>query len=381
MRETMIALELLSLVTLGIILIGSAVAIKNKRSRNAYFNSCVGVVMTAEFVDMLAWWFNGRSDLTNLIYMLNFLAYILGYSMGIAFVFYLWMLIKETQDVPKWIYKMVLGVGVVYMLLFIFAELNNKIFSVVNGNYLVGEWYPFSQLYHYFCMTVFLVMILYYAKYLGTLCTMACLSYLVLPLISILLHLVWPQYSFTYIAYTLSMVIIYVMIQADYEKEYIVRENSLIEASTRDALTGLYNRRAYDMACNQMKKFDKVGVFFCDANGLKKTNDEQGHQAGDRLLLNVANGLIDIFSRNQVFRISGDEFVVMCPNMTYEVFHAQGISLKAFVRRNGMPIASVGEAYGNGVDTFQLIKEAEQQMYIDKERFYHDFPRMERRNR
>nr|MCR4998340.1 GGDEF domain-containing protein [Lachnospiraceae bacterium] len=213
------------------------------------------------------------------------------------------------------------------------------------------------------------------------LCTMACLSYLVLPLISILLHLVWPQYSFTYIAYTLSMLIIYVMIQADYEKEYIVRENSLIEASTRDALTGLYNRRAYDMACNQMKKFDKVGVFFCDANGLKKTNDEQGHQAGDRLLLNVANGLIDIFSRNQVFRISGDEFVVMCPNMTYEVFHAQGISLKAFVRRNGMPIASVGEAYGNGVDTFQLIKEAEQQMYIDKERFYHDFPRMERRNR
>lgn len=72
---------------------------------------------------------------------------------------------------------------------------------------------------------------------------------------------------------------------------------------------------------------------------------------------------------------------MICPNMPYETFHAQMISLGAFVRRSGMPIASVGEAYGYGVDIHQLVKEAEQQMYLDKEQFYSDYPKMERRSR
>jgi hypothetical protein len=46
-----------------------------------------------------------------------------------------------------------------------------------------------------------------------------------------------------------------------------------------------------------------------------------------------------------------------------------------------MPIASVGEAYGSGVEIHQLVKEAEQQMYLDKEQFYSDYPKMERRSR
>ena len=381
MRQVSIALDIFSLMVSLLVLYGNIFEIKDKRERNRSYSACVFLVVIGQIFDLTAWWMDGREDLQRLHTIVIYFCYIMGYVIAVFFLYYLWSLIDENKKLSLWTVIPVISIAGPYCVFITVLCLMGKIYRVENGHYVVGDWYPISQLYTVLCMIWAVVLILYYATELGRRKVIACFSYIIMPAASVILHFFYPDVSFSYVAFGYAVLVVYIMVQAEQEREFKTRENTLIEASTRDSLTGLYNRRAYDMACTQMKKFDTVGIIFCDANGLKRTNDAQGHAAGDRLLLSIANGLIDIFSRKQVFRISGDEFVVMCPNMPYETFHAQMISLGAFVRRSGMPIASVGEAYGNGVDIHQLVKEAEQQMYLDKEQFYSDYPKMERRNR
>ena len=381
MRQVSIALDIFSLMVSLLVLYGNIFEIKDKRERNRSYSACVFLVVIGQIFDLTAWLMDGREDLQRLHTIVIYFCYIMGYVIAVFFLYYLWSLIDENKKLSLWTVIPVISIAGPYCVFITVLCLMGKIYRVENGHYVVGDWYPISQLYTVLCMIWAVVLILYYATELGRRKVIACFSYIIMPAASVILHFFYPDVSFSYVAFGYAVLVVYIMVQAEQEREFKTRENTLIEASTRDSLTGLYNRRAYDMACTQMKKFDTVGIIFCDANGLKRTNDAQGHAAGDRLLLSIANGLIDIFSRKQVFRISGDEFVVMCPNMPYETFHAQMISLGAFVRRSGMPIASVGEAYGNGVDIHQLVKEAEQQMYLDKEQFYSDYPKMERRNR
>lgn len=381
MREVLVALEFFCILVTAVVLYGNIFEVNTDRKRNRSYTVCAFFVMVALFFNLVAWAFDGRADLGQFLFAMHAMCFVLDTVISVYFMFYLWNLICEIHPLPLWTMVAVESLSGPFIVLVLVLCAMGKIFRIQDGYYVTGALYPVSQVYFYFCMVWALLLILSNMNHLGLRSTFACLSYITMPTISLVVQIFYPEATLTYVAFTYSILLIYIMIQAEYEREYKTRETSLIEASTRDSLTGIYNRRAYDMACAQMKKIDDVGIFFCDANGLKRTNDEFGHEAGDRLLLTLANGLIDIFSRNQVFRISGDEFVIMCPNMPYEMFHAQGISLRAFIRRNGMPIASMGEAYGRGVDVYQLIKQAEHRMYQDKEQFYAQYPQMERRNR
>ncbi|SFT60689.1 diguanylate cyclase (GGDEF) domain-containing protein [Lachnospiraceae bacterium XBD2001] len=381
MRQVIIALDIFSLMVSFLVLYCSIFEVKSHKERNRSFTVCVILVIIGQFFNLLSWILDGQVEHEKFLFFTVFMYGIMGYVIAVYFIYYLWTLINETHPISKWTVIPIISISGPYILWMAYLILTGRGVKIVDGHYRVGDLYLLTQIYPVLCMIWAVVMILYYASELGRRKVAACFAYMLSPASTVIIHFYYPDVSFSYAAFGYAVLIVYVMVQAEQEREYKTRENTLIEASTRDSLTGLYNRRAYDMACTQMKKFDTVGIIFCDANGLKRTNDAQGHAAGDRLLLSIANGLIDIFSRKQVFRISGDEFVVMCPNMPYETFHAQMISLGAFVRRSGMPIASVGEAYGSGVEIHQLVKEAEQQMYLDKEQFYSDYPKMERRNR
>ena len=58
------------------------------------------------------------------------------------------------------------------------------------------------------------------------------------------------------------------------------------------------------------QKLYRTGVAYIDLNGLKRVNDQKGHEAGDRLIRNAAAVINDIFY-DKVYRIGGDEFVVI----------------------------------------------------------------------
>ena len=89
--------------------------------------------------------------------------------------------------------------------------------------------------------------------------------------------------------------------------------------SSTDMLTGVMNRNEMNNYVDSLVKSDSdetVGVVFADLNGLKTVNDVDGHVAGDTLLKNAANALLDFFSVSEVFRAGGDEFVVIITDIT-----------------------------------------------------------------
>ena len=85
----------------------------------------------------------------------------------------------------------------------------------------------------------------------------------------------------------------------------------LAYSASHDALTGLYNRRAFE---DFRKELDEstVGVLFIDIDRFKEINDENGHQTGDAALVRVAQVLKASFRTGDfVCRFGGDEFCVI----------------------------------------------------------------------
>ena len=87
--------------------------------------------------------------------------------------------------------------------------------------------------------------------------------------------------------------------------------------SEYDVMTGVYNRRAGFAKLDQMYKTGvkhecHISVCFIDINGLKEVNDFLGHEAGDELILTVADGIrAHIRKTDFVSRLGGDEFLIV----------------------------------------------------------------------
>lgn len=100
--------------------------------------------------------------------------------------------------------------------------------------------------------------------------------------------------------------------------------NAIREKANRDALTGVKSKHAYvemSSAINAEIESGDVSPFavaVCDVNGLKTVNDTYGHQAGDQLILDASHTICEIFKHSPVFRVGGDEFVVIMRGQDYE---------------------------------------------------------------
>lgn len=94
-------------------------------------------------------------------------------------------------------------------------------------------------------------------------------------------------------------------------------EQELREASLLDDLTGLQNRRGFvllgEQALRTAHRYGRTSVLlFADLNGLKAVNDRQGHEAGDRLIVAMAETMRATFRRADIVaRLGGDEFVLL----------------------------------------------------------------------
>ena len=85
--------------------------------------------------------------------------------------------------------------------------------------------------------------------------------------------------------------------------------------ATHDALTGLYNRAAYDQNIPDLKD-QEICFLMIDVDDFKGINDTRGHDVGDLVLQKVADTLKHSFrNEDMIFRLGGDEFVVIMMNM------------------------------------------------------------------
>lgn len=95
----------------------------------------------------------------------------------------------------------------------------------------------------------------------------------------------------------------------------------LEDQAVTDSLTGLYNLRAYQKEIDQRIELSKetnktFALYIIDIDFFKQFNDLYGHQAGDKVIITVANILKDVFKDGFVARYGGEEFVVIQPNVS-----------------------------------------------------------------
>ncbi|MBR4306293.1 MAG: sensor domain-containing diguanylate cyclase [Ruminiclostridium sp.] len=159
------------------------------------------------------------------------------------------------------------------------------------------------------------------------------------------------------------------------------RKLQLERMSFEDGLTKLNNRNKFNQ---NIEKYTKnppsaLGVAYFDLNGLKRMNDEYGHGAGDRFILNSASTIRYVFGKD-TYRIGGDEFAVICANMSEEEFNSKMQEEKNYLCQNQLSI-SIGCSWrGADNDINAQLREADDLMYADKRAFYEQSG-MDRRKR
>jgi diguanylate cyclase (GGDEF)-like protein len=162
-------------------------------------------------------------------------------------------------------------------------------------------------------------------------------------------------------------------------------ENELHQLAFFDKLTGLPNRRLFLDRLNQLIRFSHLNqqsfaLFFMDLDNFKYINDSLGHEAGDKLLIQIAQKLKEIFrTSDMVARLGGDEFTIIIEN-TKEA-DKQGVTHlaeKLIQQLSNSPViingrqftvnASIGIAKfpENGSDSDVLLRHADTAMYSAK---------------
>jgi len=160
-------------------------------------------------------------------------------------------------------------------------------------------------------------------------------------------------------------------------------EAELARVANYDPLTGLPNRRLFAdrirLAMARARRTDRpLAVGFLDLDDFKRVNDEQGHEAGDRLLAAVTHNLLNALRADDtVARLGGDEFALLMDLDDEQHLDAAMVRLMAAlstpVHINGVrqPVsASVGVTLfpGDDADADALLRHADQAMYVAKER-------------
>ena len=151
-------------------------------------------------------------------------------------------------------------------------------------------------------------------------------------------------------------------------RNYIL-QSEMLYMSEHDILTDVGNRKAFNSKIGMLEGMDiSVGICFVDINGLKSVNDEMGHEAGDNVIKEASEAIASIFKKKYCYRIGGDEFVVVMPQVSEGTFAQHVERLRKKSKKISMAIGSVWSE--KCLDVEELVNIADKNMYADKTEFY-----------
>lgn len=161
------------------------------------------------------------------------------------------------------------------------------------------------------------------------------------------------------------------------------------DAASRDGLTGLRNRAAFDAQLRdefaRARRYHRpLSLVLMDVDGFKSVNDRHGHLAGDEALAHVARIIrSSLRSSDAVFRYGGDEFAAICPetpgNAMANVLGRLESRIRSWAAEN-LAAETIGISWGvasipasisvNGgmevTNERELIRIADEQLYLCK---------------
>jgi len=150
----------------------------------------------------------------------------------------------------------------------------------------------------------------------------------------------------------------------------ITDKKIIYELSITDGLTSLYNRRYFnDIAqgiIEQTMRDEEVFAFLLlDIDNFKKYNDTYGHQAGDEVLITVAQSLKSTFKRSDdtIFRLGGEEFGILINSKTIDNVMAlaeltrKNIESLQIEHKNNLPSEVITASFGIGIISSKYNKD------------------------
>lgn len=161
------------------------------------------------------------------------------------------------------------------------------------------------------------------------------------------------------------------------------KADAMTALAKTDALTGAFNRNAYDEEAERLNRQiaeggAAFGLAMIDVNYLKHTNDTYGHEQGDASIRNCCCLIRQVFAHSPVYRIGGDEFAVILENEDYRGAYVLSAKFRFQIRKlagdHRVPqqerfSAAIGYALydparDKSVD--DVFKRADEAMYADK---------------
>jgi len=152
-----------------------------------------------------------------------------------------------------------------------------------------------------------------------------------------------------------------------------------------DSLTGLNNRKAFDIKLNDLcEKFNQNEGFFSvamlDIDYFKKFNDQYGHQVGDEVLRIVGSHLKEnLKGKDFPSRYGGEEFIVLLPNTKLDKAYIVAEQLRKNISGKGLKIKKTGQSLGNitvsvgvseiraGDTAISVVERADAALYLAKD--------------
>lgn len=174
-------------------------------------------------------------------------------------------------------------------------------------------------------------------------------------------------------SYEMQQIIVKVKYLISAFSDRVLTLNSVSFESEHDQLTNCYNRLHLEKVKAAYETAENFYVLFCDVNNLKRMNDEFGHEAGDALLKHASEKLSFWSTYGDVYRVGGDEFIVVVTDANRRSFD---YTVEKWYKRVGQLnrdtdgfkcVIALGVAYGSTGDDFDTVeKQADERMYVNK---------------
>ena len=180
---------------------------------------------------------------------------------------------------------------------------------------------------------------------------------------------VWNMITFGVVAVASTVFIMSIKYQA------LAQSRRIEYLSQTDLLTGAKNRNHYEDRMIEYPRLYTSNLIcvYADVNGLHEMNNNEGHLAGDRMLREVAKKMQQCFGQEHTYRIGGDEFVAFRADGQPEDVSSEIDRLSRALQKKGYHVSfgiAVREKAQGELNMYELVKEAETNMFAAKEEFY-----------
>lgn len=284
--------------------------IKNNEKRILYFTyAIVAVACAAEWVGLLI---NGNPDIPDwLLKLVKFFDYVLTPVAGGIIVLQL----RKVTKIIDYIIFGVLAVNFIFQFISLFTD---WMIVISDHIYKHGHLYIAYVVMYFIVLLLVIVKFALYGRRFKRQNVISLYSVLTFLIAGVVIQIIF-NIRIAYVAITIGLALLFIRYV---EFSQLLADDKINEQRiliTVDPLTGILNRYAYEKALSRINEIkEDFVVFSIDINGLKRTNDSFGHQAGDELICGAAQVISEVFNKyGECYRTGGDEFIALS-HVSYE---------------------------------------------------------------